>query len=51
MNVKADFHSVEFYERTGNPLFAKENIALNLNRMSRMTNLCCVKFLLRGKFY
>ena len=37
--LKADFHSVEFSDWTGNPLFMCENTALNLNRMPRVTNI------------
>ena len=37
--LKADFHPVEFSEMTGDPLFSCENVALNLNRMSRMTKV------------
>ena len=52
--LKADFHSVEFSDWTGNPLFTCENVALNLNRMLRLTNvlLCQIqsarKILLSG---
>ena len=37
--VKADFHSVEFSIWTGNPLFTFENVAFNLTRMLRVTNI------------
>ena len=36
--LKADFHSVEFSDGTGNPLFACENVALNVKRMLRVSN-------------
>ena len=36
---KADFHSVEFSDWTGNLLFTCENFALNLNRTLRLTNV------------
>ena len=32
MSLKADFHSVRFSERAEIPLFARENVALKLNR-------------------
>ena len=35
MYLKADFHSAEFSDWTENPLFTCENVAVNLNRMSR----------------
>ena len=43
--VKADFHSVEFSDRTGNPLFTFENAALNLKRRLRVSNnlLCQIQ--------
>ena len=40
--LKIDFHSVKFPERTGNILFTKGNVALNLNRMSRVREFYCV---------
>ena len=50
---KADFQSVEVSGRIGNPLFARETIALTLNRMLRMT-LCKIpsarKILLNGNW-
>ena len=52
--VRADFHSVEFSNWTGNPLFVCENVAVVLNRMSRVTNILLSeiqstrKILLRG---
>ena len=49
--VKADFHSVEFSDWTGNLLFTCEDVALDLNRMLRVTNFYCVKFSPLGKFY
>ena len=40
--VKADFHSVEFSDWTGIPLFRCENVAQNLNRMLRVNkNFLC----------
>ena len=53
-SLKADFHSVEFSDWTGNPLFTCENVALNLIRMFPMTKtlLCQIqsgrKILLSG---
>ena len=50
----AMFQSVEFSDRTGNPLFTCEDVALNLKRMLRMSNnlLCPIqsawKILLSG---
>ena len=43
---KADFHSVEFSDWTGHPLFTCEIVALNLNRMLRVTKtlLCQIQF-------
>ena len=41
--VKADFHLVEFSERTENLLFARESIALNLNRILRVINFLLCK--------
>lgn len=38
MSLLADFHSVEFSGGTGNLLFMRESIALNLNRKLRVTN-------------
>ena len=38
-HLKADFHSVEFSDWTGIPLLTCENVALNLNRMLRVTNV------------
>ena len=37
--LKADFHTVEFSDWIGNPLFTFENVALNLNRLLRVTNV------------
>ena len=42
-SFKADFHSVEFFDWTGNPLFACENVAVNLNRLLRMGNISLCK--------
>ena len=53
-NLKADFHSVEFSDWTGNPLFTCENVALDLKRMFSVCNnfLCQIqsarKILLSG---
>ena len=46
LNIEADFHSVEFSDWTGNPLFTFENVALDLIRMSRVSNnlLCQIQF-------
>ena len=33
--LKADFHSIEFSDWTGNPLSMCENVTMNLNRMLR----------------
>ena len=43
--VKADFHSVEFSDWTESPLFTCENIALDLKRISHVTNnlLCQIQ--------
>ena len=41
--LKADFHSVEFSDWTGNPLLMCENVAVNLNRMLRMTKILLSK--------
>ena len=41
--VKADFHSVEFSDWTGNPLLMCENFAVNLNRMLRVTKVLLCK--------
>ena len=52
--LKADFHSVEFSDWTGNPLFTCENVTLDLKRMLRVCNnlLCQIqsarKILLSG---
>ena len=52
--VKADFHSVEFSDWTGSLLFTCKNVALNLSRMLRVSNvlLCQIqparKILLSG---
>ena len=43
--VKADFHSVESSERTGNLLFTTETVALNLNKILRVTDLLLCLFL------
>ena len=40
---KADFHSVEFSDWKGNPLFTSENVALNLNTMLPMTKISSSK--------
>ena len=49
--LKTDFHSVEFSERTGNLLFTKENVALNLNRILCVTDVFnCVKLRPLRKF-
>ena len=45
MTLKADFHSVESSERTGNLLFTIEIVALNLNKMLRVTDLLLCLFL------
>ena len=41
--VKADFHSVEFSDWTGNPLLMCENFAVNLNRTLRVTKVLLCK--------
>ena len=41
--VKAAFHSVEVSDWTGNPLLMCENVAVILNRMSRVTNILLSK--------
>ena len=41
---KANFLSVESSERTGNLLFTRESVALNLNKMLRVTDLSLCKF-------
>ena len=43
LSVKADFHSVEFSDWTGNPLLMCENAAVNLNRMLGMTKILLSK--------
>ena len=42
-HLKADFHSVEFSDWTGNPLSMCENVAVNLNRMIRVTKISLSK--------
>ena len=41
--LKADFHSVEFSDWTENPLLMCENVAVNLNRMLRVTKVLLSK--------
>ena len=41
--LKADFHSVEFSNLTGNPLLMCENVTLNLKRMLRVTKILVSK--------
>ena len=41
--LKADFHLVAFSDWTVNPLFTCENVAMILNRMSRVTNILLSK--------
>ena len=36
---KADFHSVEFSDWTGNPFFMFEKVAVNFIRMLRVTKI------------
>ena len=43
--IKADFQSVEFSERAEILLFAGENVALKLNRYSRLSNFLLSKIL------
>ena len=43
-SLKANFHSVEFSERTGNLLFTRVIVALNLNKMLRVTDLLLCLF-------
>ena len=42
--LKADFHSVESSEWTGNLLFTRETVALNLNKMSHVADLLLCLF-------
>ena len=41
--VRADFHSAEFSDWTGSPLFVCENGAVILNRMSHVTKILLSK--------
>ena len=41
--LKVDFHSVEFSDWTGNPLLMCENVAVNLNKMLRVTKILLSK--------
>ena len=41
--IKADFYSVEFSDWTGNPLLLCENVAMNMNRMFRVTKILLSK--------
>ena len=43
LGLKADFHTVEFSDWTGNPQLMCENVALNLKRMSCMTKILLSK--------
>ena len=48
-SVKADFHSEDVSDWTGNPLFTCENVALNLNIMLRVTNILLQKNAVRSE--
>ena len=41
--LKADFHSVVFFDWTGNPLLMCENVAMNWNRMLRVSKILLSK--------
>ena len=43
LDIKVDFHSVEFSDWTGNPLLMCENFAVNLNKMLRVTKILLSK--------
>ena len=42
-HLKADFHSVEFSDWTGNSLLMCENFAVNVNKMLRVTKILLSK--------
>ena len=50
-HIIADFQEVEFSEWNRNPLFTRENVAFNLNRMLRATDLLLKKFCALVTFY